>query len=200
MPVEVGEVATPNHDPHHVTLTPTEVAEVATPNHDPHHVSLMPAAAAAIADGTTPWNTVLLWAEPKAAEPSAPVFVAADTMLYARANARLRAAPSTTAGVLAKLVASAPLRAIARSTDGVWWQVSFAGMRTGYVHRDAVTKYPLVTAKPAATAPVAAASPESAPTPSRQGLLGFADDAMNWLVDVVGQPHGTPPKVIRTER
>ncbi len=127
----------------------TEGGEVATPNHDPHHVSLMPTAAPVPAESAA-WTPVILRAEPEVAAPPAPTFVTADNMLYARANARLRAAPSTAAGVLAKLAANAPLRAIARSTDGAWWQVSLAGKRTAYVHRDAVTKYRVATMKPPA--------------------------------------------------
>jgi Bacterial SH3 domain len=174
----------------------TEVGEVATPNHDPHHVRLIQAGAAPVPAETGAWNPVTLRAEPEVAGPS---FVAADTMLYARANARLRAAPSTAAAVVAKLAANAPLRAIARSTDGAWWQVSLADRRTGYVHQDAVTKYRMAKAKPmAATAPVAAASPQPAPAQRSQGLLGLVDEAMNWLADVAGR--GSTPKIIRAER
>jgi hypothetical protein len=69
------------------------------------------------------------------------------------------------------------------------------------VHRDAVTKYS-VAKPPAAPAPipVVAASSQPAPAPRSQGPLGFVEDAMNWLVDVAGHPHGPPPKIIRTER
>jgi hypothetical protein len=204
MPAEAAEVATPNHDPHHVSLMPTEVGEVATPNHDPHHVSLVATLGAPMPGAG--WEPVILRAEPEIAAPPAPAFVAADTMLYARANARLRAAPSTAAGVLAKLAADAPLRAIARSTDGAWWRVSLADTphqqgRTGYVHRDAVAKQRAAKTKPPTApeaAPVAAASPLPAPAPRSQSLLGFVDEAMNWLADVAA--HGSPPKVIRAER
>jgi hypothetical protein len=228
MPTEVGEVATPNHDPHHLSLmqavatpnhdphhlsviqevaTPNHdphhvsvVQAVATPNHDPHHLSLMQAAATAATGGPAAWTPVLLRAEPEAAAPSAPAFVAADNMLYARADARLRRGPSLAAGVLAKLAASTPLRAIARSTDGAWWRVSLAGGRTGYVHRDALAEYGVAKTKPPAMPPasVVAASVQPAPARRSQGPLGLVEDAMNWLADMAG--HGTPPKIIRTER
>src|SRR5690242_308127 len=73
---------------------------VATPNHDPHRGSAVPAP-----DALADWNPEMLRAEPEAAtasaaataEPAAAstdvLFVATDTTLYARANARLRAAP-----------------------------------------------------------------------------------------------------------
>jgi hypothetical protein len=196
MPTDVAEVATPNHDPHHVSLVET----VATPNHDMNRV---PAESVA-------WNPVILRAEPEVAAPSAPAFVAADNMLYAKANARLRAGPSTAAGVVAKLAANAPLHAIARSTDGAWWQVSLAAPldqrgRTAYVHRDAVTKYRVVKTKPPtatapAAAPVAAASPQPVPARRSQSLLGLVDETMNWLADVAGRSDGSGPKIIRTER
>jgi uncharacterized protein YgiM (DUF1202 family) len=214
-PMSMEAVATPNHEPHHVRLMSSAVAAtpgatlvaaadpmrtrargVATPNHDAHRVCLMTpdmASAEMVA-----WEPEILRAEPEAA---APAFAVADTMLYAKANARLRAGPSTAAAVVVKLAADAPLRAIARSTDGAWWQVSLADERTGYVRRDAVTKIRVAKAKPpAATAAVASVAAQPAPEPVRrsQGLFGFADEAMNWLTDVAGR--GSPPKIIRTER
>jgi hypothetical protein len=212
---EAGEGATPNHDPQHVRLMTTSAAftpgatlvaaadpmsmrarGVATPNHDAHQVCLM--TSAGVSDELTAWDPVMLRAEPEAAVAA---FVAVDTMLYAKADARLRAGPSTAAGVVTKLAADAPLRAIARSSDGVWWRVSLADKRIGYVRRDAVTKYLLAkTTPPASTAAVAAVTPEPVAEPARrsQGLLGFADEAMNWLADVAAR--GTAPKVIRSER
>jgi hypothetical protein len=191
-------VATPNDDPLHVRAVSQLTAEaVTTPNHDPLHFHAMPSVAA---------NLVLLRAEPEAAAPSALAFVATDTNLYAKASARLRAAPSTAADVLTTLTADAPLHAIARSTDGAWWQVSLADPssqqgRTGYVHRNAVTKSPVLLAKatPVTLAPVAVAYPRPAPVPARSNrdLLGFADEAMNWVTDMAGR--GSAPKIVRTE-
>ena len=182
---------------------PTEVGEVATPNHDPHHLSLV---AAPVPAEIAAWNPVLLRAEPEPAIPSDPAFVAADNMLYAKANARLRAGPSTSAGVVAKLAANVPLRAVARSTDGAWWQVSLAATpdqpgRTGYVRRDVVTKYRVAKTTPSeATVPIAAASRQPVPARRSQGPLGFVNEAMNWLADVAARSDGPPPKIIRTER
>jgi len=183
---------------------PTEVAEVATPNHDPHHVSPTWTVAAPVSAETAAANPVILRAEPVVAAPSAPAFVAADNVLYARANARLRAAPSTAAGVVAKLAANAPLRAIARSTDGAWWQVSLAASpdqqgRTGYVHRDAVTTDQVVkTKRPAAAAPEAAASPRPVPARRSQDPLVLVKQAMNWLANAAGTAGTGAPRPIVT--
>jgi hypothetical protein len=192
---------------------PTEVGEIATPNHDPHHVSSMGTVSAPVPAEIAAWDPVVLRAEPEPAALSAPAFVAADTVLYAKANARLRAAPTTAAGVVAKLAADAPLRAIARSTDGAWWQVSLAAPpdqpgRAGYVHRDAVTKYRVAKTKlPAATAPVAVASPQPVPARRSQGLLGYLgyvdetmsrlDGTMSRVAEMAGG--GPAPKIVRAE-
>jgi len=192
-PVEGGEVATPNHDPHRVSLMQRPSSEpVATPNHDARRVRPMPSFAL---------NPVTLRAEPEPAAPSASAFVGAGTMLYARDSARLRAAPTAAADVLTKLAADTPLRAIARSTDGVWWRVSLDGGRTGYVHRTAVTQYRVVkTIPPApASAPVVAvAPPQPAPARRNQSLLGYVDETMNWLSDAAAR--GSAPTAVRTER
>jgi hypothetical protein len=222
-PAHGGAVATPNHDPNPVGPMPSPTAEpVATPNHDPSDARPTPSFA---------MNPVTLQAEPEptapptavstapptaasaapptaasAAPPTAPstaAFVGADTMLYAKDNARLRAAPNTAADVLAKLAADAPLRAVARSTDGAWWQVSLAGGRVGYVHRAAVTQTRVVTTKPsAAPTPVAAfASPQ--PVSARRSLgfgvrlPGSVDEAVDWFVDAANR--GSAKTVIRTE-
>jgi hypothetical protein len=211
-------VATPNHDPYHGSLMetaaaplPVEVA-VATPNHDLQHGSLMATVTAPGPAETAGWSPEILRAEPEVAASPAPpanlAFVAADTVLYAKANARLRAAPSTAAGIVAKLADSAPLHAIARSTDGAWWQVSLADQsgpdqpgRTGYVHRDAVTKYQVVKlTPPVTTAPVAAAYPQPVSVRRSHGLLGAVDEAMNWLTDAAGRPQGATKKSLRAER
>jgi uncharacterized protein YgiM (DUF1202 family) len=205
-------VATPNHDPHRArpVQQPTEEAvatlkqapeavgpmqqptaeTVATPNHDPHH--RRPVASAAL-------NPATVRAEPEPAAPSAPAFVTADTVLYAKDSARLRAAPGTSADILTKLAADAPLRATARSTDRAWWRVSLADGRTGYVHRTAVTRHRVVKTKLPEPVPVVAAAPAQ-PVPARnsQGLLSYVDDTMSWLADAAGR--GSPPTAIRTER
>lgn len=179
--------------------SPVEVSAAATPNHDPHRLSLKPGEAVSTPVELAAWNPELLRAEPEeAAAPPAPDFAAADTTLYARANARLRAAPSTGADVVAKLAANAPLRAVARSTDGVWWQVSLATPsdadgRTAFVHRDAVSTYR--TAAPL----VVAASPQPAPARRSQDLLGVMNQATSWLADMTGLPPGTPRKTVRPE-
>jgi uncharacterized protein YgiM (DUF1202 family) len=126
-------------------------------------------------------------------------FVDAETKLYAKENARLRAAPSTSAEILTKLTADAPLRAVARSSDGAWWKVSLDGGRTGYVHRNVVSKTRLATTQPApAPMPViavAATQPESAKR--SDGLLGYVDQTMNWFVDTAGR--GKAPTTLRPE-
>jgi hypothetical protein len=187
----VDTVATPNHDPQRVSLMQQPTAETAaTPNHDPRRVRPMPSFAL---------NPVILRVEPEPAAPSAPAFVSADTTLYARDSARLRAAPSTAAHVLTKLAAEAPLRASARSTDGTWWRVSLADGRIGYVHRIAVIEYRVVKAKPPASAPVVAdAPPQPVSTRRSQGLLGYVDQTMNWLAHTAS--HGSAPSAVRTER
>jgi hypothetical protein len=229
-PAPNGEVATPNHDQNRAGLKPqlTTVA-VATPNENAPMPSFTlnpvalraepepaaPAPAAPPPATQTPAAPAHAAPAPAAQSPTAPpapAFVDADTMLYAKGNARLRAAPSTKADVVTKLAADAPLRATARSADSAWWRVSLADGRTGYVHRIAVTNDRLVEktlpAAPAqaARAPLVAAAPpqpaprEAEPTWRRQGqsLLGYVDKTMDWLVDTAG--HGTAPTVIRTER
>ncbi len=214
-------VATPNHDPHRVPLggpakaepveartaeiLPAEsltmdalVAEAltaesdATPNLDPRP----PAAMSSFALGS-----VALRAEPEPGTPSAPALIFTDTMLYAKESARVRAAPSMTADVLAQLDANAKLRASARSADGIWWRVPLGDGRIGYVHRAAVTSSLIAPAKPAAaSAPVVAAAPAQQPIPTRrnQGFLGYVDQTVNWFVDTASK--GSPPTVMRPER
>jgi len=191
-PVHWGAVATPNHDPYQVRPVRPQTAEsVATPNHDAHRLHPMPSFAL---------NPGALRAEPEAAAPPAPTFVGADTTLYARDSARLRAVPSTAGDVLTKLAADTPLRAVARSTDRAWWRVSLADGRIGYVHRTAVTQYRMVKTAPLAErVPVAVvSSPQPVSTGRRQGLLGYVDETMNWLADTASR--GSAPTVARTER
>jgi hypothetical protein len=175
---------------------PTEADAAATPNHDPRHAAETVAA-----------NPEMILAEPVDAAPSTPSFVTVDKMLYARADARLRAGPSTAAGILAKLPADAPLHAVARSADGAWWKVSVADKRVGYVYRNVVTNAQAakmvllpVPTEPE-TMPVAAATPAPAPVRRSPGVLGFVTDAMNWLADKAGTTGtGRPsPKMTRSQ-
>jgi len=138
----------------------------------------------------------------------APTFIATDTPLYAKGNARLRAAPSTGADVVTKLAADAPLRATARSSDGAWWRVSLAGGRIAYVNQAVVSQTRVVKAQPqqqatTASAPVttAASRPVKAqPEWKRQSqeFFGYVDKSMSWLADQAGG--GPAPKVVRSER
>ncbi len=184
-------VATPNHDPHRAHPVQQATAQtVATPNHDPNRVRPMPSFAL---------NPESLRAQPEAAAGSAPVFVSADTMLYARDSARLRAAPSTAADILTKLAADAPLRAVARSIDRAWWRVSLADGRIGYVHRTAVSRSPVAKTNPPAPAPiVAVASPQPVPASGSDSLLAYVDETMNWFADAAAR--GSPRSAVRTER
>jgi SH3-like domain-containing protein len=173
----------------------------ATPNHDPHHLVLVRTAVQAETVAPPVGETANPQPAPKAA--AVPTFVAAKNTLYAKANARLRAAPSTAADVVTKLAANAPLRAVARSTDGAWWQVALADGREGYVHRDAVTGYRPAPILPTTTVPVAVAAPQRVPMSARpHGPLGFVNDAMNWLANAAGTAGSSVvgPKVVRTER
>jgi hypothetical protein len=180
-----------------------QVADAATPNHDPHHETLVRTAAASVAL-TQPVAVAAPASEeikPVAAS-SVPTFVTLHNALYAKSNARLRAAPSTTAEVVAKLTANAPLRGVARSTDGVWWQVALADGRTAYARRDAVTEYHVASKLPATTMPVALAAQQPKPVRRMSGAVGLVDQAMGWLANVAASsgPGGTAPRVIRTER
>jgi len=174
---------------------PAEAAEVATPNHDARHAAETMAA-----------NPEMMLAEPVDAAPSAPSFVTADKLLYARPDARLRAGPSTASSILTKLAADAPLHAIARSKDGAWWKVTLADKRVGYVHRNVVTNTPAakmallpIPTEPAPI-PAAAATPVPASVHRSPGVLGFVTDAMNWIADKAGTTGtGRPsPKITRS--
>jgi hypothetical protein len=191
-----GHVVTPNHDPHHLTLA------VATPNHDPRRMDGLSPDMASLAAEAIAANPEPQLAGPEVAAPPAPSFIAADAMLLAKANARLRAAPSTAAGVLKKLAANAPLHAVARSSDGLWWRVALADKRVGYVHRDAVTRDLVARATaPASMPPTTVAAASSPPSARRaQGVLGYVNDAMNWLTDMAYRPSRPQPRVSRSER
>ena len=188
--VASGAIATPNHDPEHRRATPSFALDPVTLQADPEPATL---AAAATAAPASP-------APAPAAAPATVAFVDADTRLYAKDNARLRAAPSTSAEVLSKLTADAPLRAVARSSDGVWWQVSLDGGRSGYVHRSAVSKTRMVATKPTAAPMPIVAVAATPPAPSRRNdsLLGYVDQTMNWFVDTAGR--GRAPTTVRPER
>jgi hypothetical protein len=187
----------------HVEAGPTVARANLHPGHDPGNFGyhdpghLRPMAFFALQTATNQ-------AEPEPAAPEASAFVAADNRLYARDGARLRAAPSTAADVLTKLAADAPLHAVARSTDGAWWQVSLAATadqpaRTGYVHQEAASKKRVATKKPPkAATPVLVATAQPAPARSSDGLLGTVDQTMTWLADAAAR--GSAPPAIRTER
>jgi hypothetical protein len=177
--VASGAVATPNHDPEHRRATPSFSLNPVTIQADPE-----PAVATAA---------------PASPAPAKVTFVDADTELYAKDNARRRAAPSKTAEVLTKLAADAPLHAVARTTDGAWWKVSLDGGRTGYVHRNVVSKTRLATTQPApAPMPViAVAATQPEPAKRSDGLLGYVDQTMNWFVDTAGR--GKAPTTLRPE-
>jgi len=185
---------------------PTEAADISTPNHDPHHLNLIETAAVPVTDRPASADAAIVRAEPVAAAPSIPAFVTADSTLYARANARLRTAPSTASEVVAKLAANVRLHATGRSTDGLWWQVPLGDQRTGYIHRDAVTTSRIPAQMPAETSPaeaapaVVAAAPPMVPQQRRQGPLDLVNNAIDWLSDVAAHRKGPAPKIIRTER
>jgi hypothetical protein len=186
--VATGAVATPNHDPEHRRPAPSFALDPVTLHADPEPATLAADATAAPAS-------------PASAPPSGTVaFVHADTKLFAKGNARLRAAPSTSAEIVTKLAADAPLQAVARSSDGAWWQVSYDGGHTGYVHRNAVSKTRIATSKPAAEPMPVVAVAATQPEPARRGdtLLGYVDQTMNWFVDTAGR--GRAPTSIRPER
>jgi hypothetical protein len=214
-------------DPVPVYLGPGQQAAVAAPNHDPNRVALpQPAAvepeivaaalppaiiAPTVPPGVAPASaavspptleSIAQWAGPEPGTPPAPTFVTTDTKLYARDKARLRAAPSMAADVVATLDAEAPLRASARSTDGVWWRVPLGDGRLVYVHKTAVTRNLAAKAKPkpvGASTPVAAVAPAQ-PAPSRrnEGFLGYVDQTVDWFVDTAAR--GSPPTLTRPER
>jgi uncharacterized protein YgiM (DUF1202 family) len=201
-----------------VYLPSAQLAEAATPNHDPYHlqrsqppatepVAVETAAAPDLLDAdpldsmpSIALEPVALRAEPEAGTPSVPALVFADMMLYAKDNARVRAAPNTTSDVLAKLDANVKLRATGRTADGAWWRVPLGDGRIGYVHQAAVTRDRVVMTNPSpAAVPLAAvASPQPLPARRSQGLRGYMDETMDWLADAAAR--GSPPSVIRTER
>jgi uncharacterized caspase-like protein len=174
-------------------IAPMQVADAATPNHDPHHQILMRTATAAAPAPVAAEATAMI-------ATAAPTFVAAKSALYAKPNARLRAAPSITAEIVTKLTTNAPLRVMARSTDGAWLQVALADGRTGYVHHDAAAEYRVATK----LSPVSVATNQPAPAGRSQASLGFVSEAMNWLADQAGTSGdgaaGAAPKIVRTER
>jgi len=216
-PTDAGPVAAQAAQP-----APVGVAAIATPIASPRPQSSAIEAAATLQPASRPeprqrvLNTPTLVWELEAMRPPremteapaeqevesagpAPAFVGADTVLYAKDNARLRAAPHTTADVMTRLAVNEPLHAVARSADGAWWRVSISGGRTGYVYKTAVAENRIATAKPAAAkaAPVEMAEIPQPATRRRDGLLGYVDDTMDWFVDTAGQ--GRTPTVVRPE-
>jgi hypothetical protein len=161
-------------------------------------------AATAEAKSAAPKPAATAEAKSAAPQPAAPIVanfvVTRKTLLYARDNARLRAGPSTSSEVLAKLIANSPLSAVARSSDGAWWQVELGGGRIGYIHRAAVTNERIETAELPTMAMPAAVTPPAQPAPAsrRPGLLGYVDETVDWFNDTAAT--GTAPKTIRPER
>jgi hypothetical protein len=78
--------------------------------------------------------------------------------------------------------------------------VSLDGGRTGYVHRNVVSKTRLASSKPApAPMPViAVAATRPEPAERSDGLLAYVDQTMNWFVDTANR--GKAPSSIRPER
>lgn len=190
----------PQHDDLVAALQPasppavTQVAQVATPNHDPHHGTLLRTATADAAAVAQP-------VEQTADQPGmqASAFVAANRSLYAKSGSRMRAEPSTDAAVVTKLASNAPLKAIARSADGSWWQVALADGRTGYVHRQAVSEYRLAMQLPRNTIPASMTISQPTSTARRSGA-GLVGQAMDWLANAAGSTGTRAPKIVRTER
>lgn len=181
----------------------TQAADIATPNHDTNHRDMIATGAVLAPDLPASADAAIVLAEPVATAPSIPAFIAADGTIYAKANARLRSAPSTASEVVAKLAANAQLHATGRSTDGLWWQVPLGDQRIAYIHRDAVTtsRAP-IKLLPVETEPVAMAADRPAPMPvqRRQGPLDLVNNAIDWVVDAATHPKGPAPKAVRTER
>jgi hypothetical protein len=125
---------------------------------------------------------------------SAPTFVTQTRSLFAKPGSRLRAEPSKDATILAKLPANAELRAIARSEDGTWWEVSTRQGATAYVHADAVTDFRAARAPKAAPKPVAVqqAYTTASTAPRSQTGIGVVDQALNWLKTT--SANGAPPQ------
>jgi hypothetical protein len=196
----------PHQDAQHnavarIASAAAQPADLATPNHGARHAAALRAAAAeTVAAAPAPVPSRVATDAAKPAEADAPVFIAAGRSLYARPGSRMRAAPSTASGIVAKLATNAALRAIARSADGDWWQVALADGRTGYVHRQAISEAPILAKLPATTRPVTVAT--TRPAPRRQnGVksgIGFVDEAMSWLSNAAAAG-GPAPKTVRTQ-
>ena len=96
---------------------------------------------------------------------SPPTFDAVDRQVYARDQARLRAAPDKNAEVIDRAAANAAFKATGRSKDGAWWRIAMADGRTGYIAGSVVSEQPILAAITPTPIPApTAAAP--APVPS----------------------------------
>jgi uncharacterized caspase-like protein len=140
-------------------------------------------------------------AEAETAKPK-PAFVAATRSLFAKSGSRLRAEPSKNASIVAKLPANAEIRAVARSADGAWWEVSAKG-RTAYIHADAVSDFRAAKAPKRTTQPQTAALPPkpTARTTAKKPETGIqlVDNALTWLSQA-SDGSGPAPTVTRASR
>jgi len=207
-----GSAATPNHDPHR--RSPALLAATISADAGPVEASVQPGSSFALEQamlraGPEPAANDLIAQQivaSQAVAPStpAPTFTATDTPLYAKGNARLRAAPSTEVRRAVSAAGRLADRSTARSSDGAWWRVSLAGGRVAYVNQSAVTQ--TRPAKPQlATASTPVATNASRPVSAQpewqrrsQEFFGYVDRSMNWLADQAGG--GPAPKVVRSER
>jgi hypothetical protein len=137
-----------------------------------------------------------------ATEEVKPAFVAMTRSLFAKPGSRLRAEPSTSAAVVAKLPANAEIRAVGRSKDGTWYEVATSQGQTAYVHADAVTSF-RAAAKPKQTfAQAVAPAPKPVATaraPKAKIGIQVVDQALNWLSTNSGKGHNAPD-TIRSSR
>ena len=204
----VASLATPHPDPHPVSVAAAPALEPVMLRAEPEPAATQTAApkpaATAEAKSAAPKPAATAEANSAAPKPAAPIVanfvVTRKTLLYARDNARVRAGPSTSSEVLAKLIANSPLSAVARSSDGAWWRVELGGGRIGYIHRAAVTKDRIETAELPTMAMPAPVTPPAQPVPAsrRPGLLGYVDETVDWFNDTAAT--GTTPTTTRPER
>ena len=100
---------------------------------------------------------------PAAQAPATPMpeFDNTTAQLYAKSGARVRATPTKTGAVLAKLQTNTEVTATGKSADGAWWRIAMAGGGTGYLAASAAGSSPVAIAAPAPSKPKteAAAAP-----------------------------------------